>query len=339
VSAGVTVAEALAKLRAGGGGAPTTTVAGPLSRGAMPPAPAARAVSGLAAIVAAVGRRRPRASVPGHGWRRVTGWKAIAVGLVVTPLVLAAVMLGADVLGLRGGAHNPATGASQPALAGVGDPAGAPLDPRDGRSNHAATSTSTTATSAPTTSGGQGGGGASGGAAASAPAGHRANPATASTSGGTRAVGGSSSTTTSTSPTTTSTSATTTTPAPSPVAAWRAQDGWSLQAMQNDVAAVQGAAPTPAGDYTAVVALWQQLATDVATAQGLPAIPDTATDTKWSVALGELATATSDWLASLSSTAPPGGTIADQHTFDAGTGQFGQGVTDLTAVATAVAAA
>jgi hypothetical protein len=71
----------------------------------------------------------------------------------------------------------------------------------------------------------------------------------------------------------------------------------------------------------------------------LPAVPDPSLESSWSAALGELAAASADWLGSLTSTAPPGGTIADQAQFDAGTAQFTQGAADFTTADTAIVSA
>jgi hypothetical protein len=304
----------------------------------------------LSGLISALERRRLGASAPGRGWQRVTGWKAIAAGLVVTPLVLAAVMLGADALGLRGGeSHAPAPAASQPA---GGNPGGSAHAGHEGRPHGSATtvptggsssSTTTAQSSSTISSTAPARAGASPAASAlPSPARHGGNPATASgTSGGTRPTGsgsgGAATSTTFAGPATTTTASTT---APSsPTAIWRAQGGSWFVTLHDDVAAVAAAAPTPDGDYTAVAPLWEQLAADVAAAEGVAAIPDAAIDATWSAALGELGTATTDWMASLTSISPPGGTIVDQATFDAGTAQFDQGVSDLMTAAAAVAAA
>lgn len=118
---------------------------------------------------------------------------------------------------------------------------------------------------------------------------------------------------------------------------WGVEHGAALDTLTADVTAVQGASPV-AGDYSTVVPVWQRLAADVATAQGLPAVPDPTVEATFTAALGELAAATADWLASLSSTSPAGGTVALQATFDAGTAQFAQGVSALQSVAASVAA-
>jgi len=327
--AGLTVGEALADVRAA---AVRTSAGAPRGARVGVPPLARRALA-------------RRAASARQAWHRVTGWKAIAVGVVVTPLVLAAVMVGADALGLHGG---PRPTASTPA-GGRGAPAArhwaAPVPHRRAVGDTTATTPTTQPHPAPrpgpTTS-------ATAARSVASPA-SRPRPAAAAAGRGAatasgHASGGSSATTTSvpaSAPTSTSVPATTTTtaPAPSPLAAWRTQNGSVLTTLQDDVAAVQAASPSPSGDYTALVAPWQQLAADVATAQSLPAIPDAATETTWSAALDELATATADWLASLSSTSPPGGTIANQTTFAAGTAQFTQGVTDLGTVEAAVAAA
>jgi len=295
--------------------------------------------------------RGPHRPTPGRGWRRVTGWKAIAVGVVVTPVVLVAVMIVADALGLHGDSHpalsSGATTTGTRGAAVVGrQPAAAPHR-RSGGSPAPLTISTTapgaasTTTTAPARPGGSKGASGPHGTGGPDQAGTRAATAAGQGAGGPGAPT-STSTTAPGAPTTTTTTPTTTTttaPAPSPVAAWRVQNGAMLTTLQADVAAVQTATPSPSGDYTALVAPWQQLAADVAAAQGLPAIPDAATETTWSAALNELATATADWLASLSSTSPPGGTVADQGTFSAGTTQFTQGVLDLGSVATAVGAA
>jgi hypothetical protein len=127
-------------------------------------------------------------------------------------------------------------------------------------------------------------------------------------------------------------------PSPSPVAAWDLQYRSAVTTLQGDVSTVEAAEPTSSGDYTDVVGSWEQLASDVSSAQALPAVPDATVEANWSDALEELAGAVVDWLGSLTSTAPPSGTIADQAQFDSGNTLFAQGVTDLATAATAVAA-
>ncbi len=139
--------------------------------------------------------------------------------------------------------------------------------------------------------------------------------------------------------TTTSTSTTsTTTPggsgAPSGssasvVEAWDIQYGSNLVSLSDDISTVDAAEPSASGDYSAVVASWQQLASDVGAAQAVAPVPDAALEATWSAALEELSTACADWLASLTSTSPPSGSIADESLFDAGTAEFAQGTSDL----------
>jgi len=127
-------------------------------------------------------------------------------------------------------------------------------------------------------------------------------------------------------------------PSSAALAGWAAQYGDTVTTLEADVSAVEAAEPTPSGDYTAVVGSWEQLASDVASAQTLPAVPDATVEASWNDGLTELAGAVEDWLGSLTSTAPPSGTVADTARFDEGSSLFTEGTTDLGAVASAIAA-
>jgi hypothetical protein len=300
----------------------------PLSSGITVEEALARLRSRPAADCRVGGRR---AHTPAGAWR-TGGVKAIVVALVAAPAALGMLMVGADAIG---SAPTPGASGTRPdaqasassgnrahggdhrgtqSTSSAGPPAGA--SPTDAPAGGTGPAPSTTTTRAP----GHPSGSARPSSAANAPTAVAAGAATGPTG------------------TTTTTSTTTTTTVPPPVRAWNAQYGSILVTLLGDITAVQGATAT-AGDYTAVVPLWQQLATDVASAQALPAVPDATLAAGLSTALGELSMATADWLGSLTSTAPPAGTIANQAQFDAGTAQFSQGVTNFTAADAGIVAA
>ena len=310
MTAGITVEEALTRLRAGS------------------PPPRRRSLRGGTSP-------KHSARNPSLGPARTV--KVILGTLVAAPVVLGILIAGGDALGAK--APTPTSTLGTPGSA----PAGG-RSPSAQRAHHRASAVGGQSTTTTTTTLGPGAPGtaATVGTPATTPttttAAHPssgAHPsAQAAASGGpsgaiTAGSSGETTTTTSTTTTTAPGATTTTTTAPSPVQAWNVQSGAILATLNADIAAVEAATPV-AGDYTAVVPVWQQLATDVTAAQALPAVPDPTLETAWTTALGELATASADWLGSLTSTAPPGGTIANQAQFDAGTAQFAQGMADFT---------